>query len=73
MNVLLKNLKAEHAAYFDACARIRNITTTRLFTRLVEVIADDQLVLGILDDEGSGRRQKGEQRYRAPKEARQPA
>lgn len=67
MNILVRNIKPERMAYFDSCARIRGITTTRLFARLVETIADDQLVLGILDDNSAAARQKGENRYRARK------
>jgi hypothetical protein len=38
-------------AYLQSCARIRHISTSRLVMRLIRVIARDQLVLSILDDE----------------------
>lgn len=69
MNILIKNIKPDALAYFDSCARIRNITTTRLFARLAEVIAKDQLVLSILDDNSGVARQRGEQGYRARRES----
>ena len=37
--------------YLQECARIRNISVTRLATRLINAIARDQLVLAILDDD----------------------
>lgn len=37
--------------YLERCARIRKISRHRLVRRLIEAIAKDQLVLGILDDE----------------------
>lgn len=54
--------------YFDACARIRGISTTALVQRLLDAIAADQMVLSILDDEGDYRRRKGERSPRTPKQ-----
>ena len=39
------------ADYLTACARIRNLNRTSLVRRLLDVIAKDMLVAGILDDE----------------------
>jgi hypothetical protein len=64
MQVAIKNVSPERAEYFEACARIREITVTRLFEKLVDIIADDQLVLGILDDESKPCREPGKHRYR---------
>lgn len=52
-------------AYFEACARVRNISKTRLMNRLVNVIGRDQLVLSILDDDSKPtQKQKHEHGYR---------
>ncbi|WP_024340960.1 hypothetical protein [Bradyrhizobium japonicum] len=52
--------------YFDACARIRNISPRSLFRRLMKTVATDQMVASILDDEGDLRRRgRGEHRYRS--------
>lgn len=45
------SLSDESERYMDACARIRRISRTRLIERLLKLVADDQMVLGILDDE----------------------
>lgn len=63
MKILLEIDEARFA-YFESCARIRDITTTRLLGRLVEVIAADQLVLSVLDDGDRYRRRKGEHHFR---------
>lgn len=50
--------------YLEACARIRDITARSLVRRLLTVIARDQMVACILDDEAIRKRMKGERRYR---------
>lgn len=51
--------------YFEACARVRNISKTRLLNRLVNVIGRDQLVLSILDDDSKpSPKEKFEHGYR---------
>jgi hypothetical protein len=37
--------------YINACARIRRISTTRLFERLLKRVCTDQMVLAVLDDD----------------------
>lgn len=55
----------EDVAYFDTCARLRDICLRSLYRRLYKTIAQDQLVGAILDDgDGMRRREKGEHRYR---------
>jgi hypothetical protein len=70
--VAIRNLAPARVEYFEACARIRDITVTRLFERLVEIIADDCLVQSILDDDSTPCREKGKHRYR-PKVAAHPS
>lgn len=52
--------------YMIACARIRDLTLPSLIKRLVTVIARDQLVLAVLDDDGEQRlnRERYEHRFR---------
>jgi hypothetical protein len=51
--------------YFEACARIRNITVHALLKRLLKAIGEDQLVGSILDDQDEmAKRQRGEWRHR---------
>lgn len=47
---VLVDIAPELDSYFEACARLRNISKTALMNRLMKVIGDDQLVLSILDD-----------------------
>lgn len=51
MKRVLLDISAEHITYFDTCARIRDISRTRLLERLLEMIAQDELVLSVLDDD----------------------
>ncbi len=64
------NLKLSEDApdteYLRACARIRNISLTSLIKRLVDTIADGQLVASVLDDDATTARRKGEHPYRNP-------
>lgn len=65
MRVLIKSLPDEYEAYFDACARMRDISVTALMTKLLDVIGRDQLVLSILDDDSKpAPKKKHEQGYR---------
>lgn len=65
---LLVDTAPELDAYFDACARMRDISKTALMNRLVDVIGRDQLVLSILDDDSKpSPKQKGEHGYRPPR------
>jgi hypothetical protein len=51
--------------YLIACARIRNISTTKLVHKLMKAIAQDQLVLAVLDDEEQyGERERYQHRFR---------
>lgn len=42
---------SEAGQYFVRCAQIRQISLSSLFCKLQEVIAKDELVLSILDDD----------------------
>lgn len=62
---LTLDLSDEERRYFEACARIRDIHPRSLIRRVLRVIAEDQLVAGILDDEDDlRRRHPSEHRYR---------
>jgi hypothetical protein len=58
------DLSPEASEYLFASARIRGISMSALVRRLLETIANDGLVLSILDDEGKQARQKGERGVR---------
>jgi hypothetical protein len=50
--------------YLRRCARIRDISVSSLIHRLMETIAEDELVLSILDDADCIKeRRKGEHHY----------
>jgi hypothetical protein len=49
--------------YLMSCARIRGIRMQPFLRRLINVIAKEQLVLGILDDDSSRKPRKGEWRH----------
>lgn len=54
-----------HGRYIVSCARIRGIATATLLRRLVQVIAQDQLVQAILDDDSKrARLRAGDHRFR---------
>jgi hypothetical protein len=61
----IKQLTPEQFEYLDACARIRNISTSRLCSRLLTTIADNQMVLAVLDDDSRPRREKRQRQWRA--------
>lgn len=58
-------LTANELVYLDDCARDRNISRTRLVSRLMKVIAEDKLVLSVLDDSDAPRTYTFEKRSRA--------
>ena len=61
------DMQSSTGQYLVACARIRDITVRSLTRRLVDVIAEDRLVLAILDDdEHVQKRRQGEHRYKGP-------
>lgn len=45
-------LTEEQQAYLDVCASVRQMSTRRMLTKIVEAIARDQLVTATLDDDG---------------------
>jgi hypothetical protein len=54
--------------YFDSCARIRNISLSSLVRRLLDMIAEDQMVASILDDgDAILQRRRSEHSYRTPR------
>jgi hypothetical protein len=50
--------------YLRSCARIRKISMQALIIRILETIAEDQMVANILDDDAVTQRRKGERGYR---------
>lgn len=51
--------------YINRCARIRGVSVTSLLSRLLAVIAKDQLVGGILDDfDNMKQRRPGEHKFK---------
>ena len=57
-------IEDENLEYFEACARIRDISTKSLVNRLMRAIAADQLVLAILDDASRRERAHYEHRWK---------
>jgi hypothetical protein len=54
--------------YYECCARLRRTSVTVLCRRLLETIAQDQMVLAVLDDDSKpvdGRRYNYQTRRRA--------
>jgi hypothetical protein len=45
------NIADDHKAYLQRCACIRQTSLQNLCRRIIEVIARDQMVLAILDDQ----------------------
>ena len=66
MQILVKvDLESDGGRYLVSCARIRNIGMPVLLRRLVDVIAQDQMVLSILDDDSKRtQRSKSERRFK---------
>lgn len=59
------DLDSDAGRYFTSCARIRNICMRSLMKRVIDVIAHDQLMTAILDDDGRTMvLHKGEHRFR---------
>jgi hypothetical protein len=50
--------------YLNECASIRGISMGALVRRLLETIANDRMVLSILDDDNSPKRRKNERAAR---------
>lgn len=68
MPILIKTISPKTEDYLASCARIRDITLTALITKLIETIAQDQLVLSILDDDSRpAPREKGKHGFREPR------
>jgi hypothetical protein len=64
MQITIHDL-GESGEYLVRCARIRDITVVKLVRDLLDVIARDQLVLAILDDDGRPRpRERYERHYK---------
>lgn len=61
------DVSEEHLEYLRACARIRDIKLSNLFSRLLVAISEDQLVFSILDDNSEVNRRVGEHGYRETK------
>ncbi len=59
--------KTEAGRYLVSCARIRKIAVSVMVRRMVDVIADEQLVLSILDDESRPSRNPSEHCFREPR------
>lgn len=53
MKVELNSFPLEELGYLERAARLRGLTTVGLVRRLIHVIAKDQMVLAVLDDEGA--------------------
>jgi hypothetical protein len=51
LNVILTGLSDEAQDYLERCARIRKISRTRLLQRVLKLVCDEQLILGVLDDD----------------------
>jgi hypothetical protein len=54
----------EQGHYLRSCARLRDVSLTRLAQLMINKIADDQLVEAVLDDAGKHHRSKHEHRHR---------
>ena len=55
--------ETEPAQYLRNCARIRDVSITRLAQILIDKIADDKLTEAVLDDGGQHERSKHERRH----------
>lgn len=47
---LFVEMEDESERYLHSCARIRNISTSRLLQRMINTICSEQMILAILDD-----------------------
>jgi len=53
----------EHGEYLRTCARIRDVSITRLAQILIDKISEDRLTEAVLDDAGQHQRVKHERRH----------
>ena len=58
------DLDSEQGRYLKTCARIRDLSITRLTQILMNKIAEDQLTTAVLDDDGQHEHCKHERRFR---------
>ena len=56
--------ETEPVQYLRTCARIRDVSITRLAQIVIDKIAEDQLIEAVLDDAGNHQRAKNERRHR---------
>jgi|KBSMisStaDraftv2_1062788.scaffolds.fasta_scaffold52101_2 hypothetical protein len=56
--------ETEPMQYLRNCARIRDLSMTRLAQLVINRVAEDQLIEAVLDDAGQHQRAKHERRYR---------
>jgi hypothetical protein len=54
----------DQAHYLRSCARVRDVSMTRLAQILIDKIAEDQLITAVLDDADGHQRSKHERRHR---------
>lgn len=54
----------DQAHYLRSCARLRDISMTRLAQVLIDKIAEDQLITAVLDDADGHQRKKHEHHHR---------
>jgi hypothetical protein len=54
----------EPTQYMRTCARIRDVSMTRLAQLVINTVAEDQLIEAVLDDAGQHQRTKHERRHR---------
>lgn len=59
-NIMQLNVKFSEDAevYLDSCARIRNMSRSRLLQNMLEIICNDRLVLSVLDDDSKPSKQQ---------------
>lgn len=60
------NPDEEAGEYMISCARIRNMTVTAMVREIVEKVAQDQLVLAVLDDDGRHRHTRYQRKFKDP-------
>jgi len=62
--VVVVHLCTEGGRYLRACAKIRDVSLTRLMQLLVNKIGEDQLTEAVLDDNGQHSRGKREHHFK---------
>ena len=55
---------SDQGRYLRTCARIRDVSMTRLAQIMIDKIAEDQLTEAVLDDAGQHERRKSEHRFK---------